>query len=151
MINTLDDKGFALLTVVFIGAISMMLLSMVFVVLTMSTDVSGMDKRYLTELESAKGASEFIMASLRNASLTCGANNAECAADTNPPNNSINLPNPICTPLGKANCAGLTATFLSQASFTSADSTVTVVAVQVTSAATSSPEQAIVEFVYKTF
>src|SRR3989339_650453 len=149
MIYKLDEKGFALLTVVLIGAISMMLISMVFVVLTMSAAMSGMDKRYLTELESARGASEFVMASLRNASLTCGANNTDCTADTDPPNNRINLPDSICAPLGKTDCAGLTATFLSQASFTPANSsTVTVFAVQVTSAATTSPEQAIVQFVY---
>lgn len=152
MIHKLNEKGFALLTVVLIGGISMALLSMVFTVLTMSTTMSGMGKRYLTELESARGASEFVMASLRNASLRCIDNTNNQTACTSAANQGIFLPNVICTSLGKANCAGLTATLLSEASFTPENSsTVTVYAVGVSSTAANAQETATVEFVYKTF
>lgn len=153
MIHKLDEKGFALLTVVLLGAISMVLLSMVFVILTMSTSVSGVGKRYLTELESAKGASEFVMASLRNTSLRCIDKSDNQTACTSAANQRIFLPNVICTSLGKANCTGLTAKLLSEASFTpeNSSSAVTVYAIEVSSRAANAQERATVEFVYKTF
>ena len=145
-IHKLDENGFALLTVFLIGTISLALVSLVFVLLTMSTRMSGQDKRYLTELEAAKGASEFIMASLRDVSLTCNSN-ATCTAG-----NSIDLHGSVCTAMGKPGCNGLSATYLSESSQTAGGvPTITVVAVEVTSTRANGPEKAIVQFVYKIY
>jgi hypothetical protein len=106
--------------------------------------MSGQDKKYLTELEAAKGASEFIMASLRNDTLTCNSNAACSAGD------AIDIDGSICTAVGKTGCNDISATYLSSIDETSAGTiTATIVAVQVESLHTNSSEKAIIEFVYK--
>lgn len=139
---TSNENGFAMLSVFLIGVISMTLISIVFYVLNTHTNMSGQDKRYQTELEAAKGASEYIMAALRDASLTCN-NNSPCTTD-----DSIDIHGAVCTAVGKPACADISATYLSEVT----DSTgATVVAVEVTSTRTNGTEKAIVEFVYKVF
>lgn len=147
MIYKLDEKGFALLTVFLIGTFSLALVSMVYMLLNLSTHMSGQDKRYMTELEVAKGASEYIMASLRHDVLTC---NPGPNCTTGDP---IVLSGAICTPLGKTGCAGLSATYLSEVTHDPGGTLpiVTVVAVEVSSVATNGSEQAIVQFVYKIY
>lgn len=139
----LNEKGYALLTVFLISLISMVLISIMFYALTNHTRMSGQNKSYLTELEAAKGVSEYIMASLRNDSLTCNSN-GNCNA-----NDSIDILGGVCTALGKANCNGISATYLSRINETSSGATI--IAVQVTSSQANGSAKAIVEFVYKVF
>ncbi|SHO45725.1 hypothetical protein [Desulfopila aestuarii] len=146
MTNRLNESGFALLAVLIIGMISMVLVSTLFFVLLMHTQMSGKDKRYLNELETAKGTSEFIMASLRDASLTCNSGNPCTANDT------IDLHGSICNAMGRTMaCTGLSATYLSSTLETgvAGNPDVRAVAVRVTSTALNTPERAVVEFVYK--
>ncbi len=59
-----NEKGFALLTVFLLGTISMIMVGVVFYLLGVSGSMSGMDKRYTSELETAKGVGEYVMADL---------------------------------------------------------------------------------------
>lgn len=143
-----DERGFALLSVILIGMISMTLVSMLYFVLVSHTQMSGKDKRYLTELESAKGASQYIMAALRDTSLTCNAG-GNCSV-----NDSIDLHGSICNALGRTNaCTGLTATYLSETTEIQGAGLpdITAVAVRVSSTGVNNRERAIVEFVYKLY
>jgi hypothetical protein len=149
MIHKLDENGFAVLTVFLIGTFTMALVSMVYMLLNLSTHMSGQDKKYLTELEVAKGASEYIMASLRNDSLQCGTGaGTDCTAG-----DPILFDGSICTPLGKTGCSGLSATYLSEITHDPGGSLpeVTLVAVQVNSTSANTSEQALIQFVYKIY
>ncbi len=140
-----DDRGFALISILLIGFISMVLISTLFYTLVGHTKMSGKDKRYLAELEVAKGASHYIMAEMRNDNLTC--NNSDCSSG----NNQIDIDNNVCTALAKQNCDGITATLLSRTEFRedpNADLEF-VYSARVTSTSAPNPEKAEVEFIYR--
>lgn len=147
MNNARNDKGFALLTVLLISLISMVLVSTLFFVLNAHTTMSGKDKRYLTELEVAKGASQFIMAALRDDSLTCNT------GGTCSPDDPIDLHGAICDAMGRTlACNGLSARIISKTPFSQTGQPVgTLYAVEFISQSTSTPEKAEIEFIYKVY
>lgn len=146
----LNEKGFALLTVLLLGFLSMGLIAVAFYMTSTSTELSGIEKRYSVELDAAKGVSEYVMAQILNLNLTCNsAAPGACTPDTTPDicnaTAQIILNPNICTALGKAGCAGVSACYMS-ANTVGVDS---FYSVRVTSTSNSG-EQAIVDFVYKT-
>lgn len=138
-----NELGFALLSVFLIGLICLTLISIVFYTMNTHTHMSGQNKRYLAELESAKGVSEFIMASLRNDNLTCEDDNPICSAG-----DSIDLHGGVCTALGKTNCANISAKYLSKITDSAGAE---IIAVEVISSRAAGSEKAVIEFVYKVF
>ena len=153
MLYRLDERGVALLTVLLMGIIAMALVAVAYYTGGFGTRMSGVEKRYTIELETAKGAADYIMADLVNINLTCnGGNSCVADADGNPvPCDAaaqIDIPGAVCAALGKAGCAGLSACYLSETS-TTASSYPKLVSVHVSSVKQAGGENAIVEFVYK--
>lgn len=142
----LNEKGVALVTTLLLGFIAIGLVAIAFFLGIKGTRMSGMGKRYITELDSAKGASQYIMAALRAASLTCNGGGA-CVADPNCGGgaSTIDLHPNVCTALGKTGCANIAACYLS----TTTSGTDTMISINIRSNNPNTGEQAVVDFVYK--
>ena len=164
MFYRLDERGVALLTVLLLGIIAMALVAVAYFAGGFGSRMSGVEKRYAIELETAKGAADYVMGDLRNINLTCNGGNP-CATDIDgdpgvaDPNNGgildkcdaaaqIDIPGAVCTALGKAGCAGLSACYLTETS-TTASTYPKLISVHVSSLKQTGGENAIVEFVYK--
>lgn len=151
----LNDKGFALLTVLVISFLSMGLIALAFFITTSSTQLFGVGKRYTVELDTAKGVAGYIMASIRDETLTCNpAAEGTCVPDPTPDSCSANAQiviNPqVCTALGKtAACTGLSACYTSENSQNDPPANTTFYSARVTSLNISG-ENAIIDFVYRT-
>lgn len=106
-----NERGMALVSVMLVGMILSSLLAGGYFLANKGRDVSGIDRRYMTELESAKGVAEFVMAEIRLQTISCGSNT--CVPGTNA---NIDLPANLCNALGKTGCTNISATLLSQTS-----------------------------------
>lgn len=146
----LDDKGIALVTVLLQGLIVMALVGIAFYIGLVGTQMSGTEKRYITELDAAKGTADYVMASLRNASLSCNGGNP-CVGNATPCGtvaSTIDLNTNVCQALGKnAACDNVEACFIS--STVDIDGYITFSSLRVTSTNGNSGENAIIDFVYK--
>lgn len=142
----LNEKGIALVTTLLMGLIAMGLVAIAFFLATTSTNMSGMERRYISELDAAKGVAEYIMADLRADILRCNGGN-NCVGDQNcvDPASVIDLDGNVCGGLGKPACANISACYLNQ----TVSGGATFVSVTITSTNPSSSEQAAVDFVYK--
>lgn len=141
----LNEKGVALVTTLLLGFIAIGLVAIAFFLGIRGTRMSGLDKRYITELDTAKGSSQYIMATLRASTLTC--NGGVCAGDPTCVAAASNIdihPN-VCTALGKPGCANISACYLSS----TASGADTIASVRVRSNNPNTGEQAVVDFVYK--
>lgn len=149
-IYRLNEKGFALVTTLLLGLIAMALVGLAFYMALHATRMSGMEKRYATELNAAKGAASYVMAELRNESLTCNggnpcANNTAaspaCSADA-----TIDLDSNVCNALGKtAACANISACHLN----TTTVAPSSFISITITSTAPGTNETANIDFVYE--
>lgn len=144
-----NENGFALLTTLLLGILSIALIALAFYMVISSTRMSGIGKRYSVQLDIAKGVSGYIMAEIRDENLTC---NSGSTCNTNDP---IDLDPNICTALGKpAACTGISAIYLSEDTFTPAPPPTpppdpyTLYSVRVTST-DNIGENAIIDFVYR--
>ena len=149
--TVLDENGFALITTIMLGVLSLGLIGTAFYMTTTTINMVGVEKRYSIELDSAKGASGFIMAEIRAENLQCDpAAPGPCVPDSTPAvcqNNAQVILNPVlCQSLGRTNaCTGLSACYMSE----NIVGTDTFYSVRVTSIGNNG-ESAIVDFVYKT-
>ena len=157
-----NENGFALLTTLLLGILSLGLIAMAFYMVMSSTMLSGVEKRYSVQLDVAKGVSGYIMAEIRDLNLTCngGTCSPNSTASSTPPfscdtNAQVDLDQNICIALGKsAACAGVSACYLSEDLFTPAPPPTpppdpyTLYSVRVTST-NSIGENAIIDFVYR--
>ena len=111
----LNDNGFALITTLLLGLISLALITMAFYMVASSARLGGVNKRYTVELDTAKGVSGYVMSQILGGGLLCGAApGTNCVPGTN---DQILIDSNICTALNKPGCAGVSATFLSNDSF----------------------------------
>ena len=142
----LNEKGVALVTTLLMSFIAIGLVALAFFLGIKGTRMSGMGKRYITELDTAKGASQYIMAALRAASLTCN-NGGACVADPTCANgaSTIDIHPNVCASLGKTGCANIAACYLS----TTVNGDDTMVSINIRSNNPNTGEQAVVDFVYK--
>lgn len=150
MAYKLNDKGFALVTTLLLGLVAMALVSLAFYMALLGTQMSGMEKRYSTELNAAKGTADYVMASLRNDNLTCNGGNtctdddpavAGCSAGA-----TIDLDSNVCNALGKtAACTNVTACFLNKTTVDDTD----LIAISVTTTNPTTNETTNVDFVYE--
>lgn len=149
--SILDDSGFALLTTLLLGTLSLGLIATAFYMTTTSTSLLGVERRYNVELDSAKGASGFVMAEIRSENLQCdSANPGPCVPDPTPDVCQVTsqvILNPLlCDKLGRSNaCTGLSACYMSEDII----GITTFYSVRVTSVSNNG-ESAIIDFVYKT-
>ncbi len=142
----LNEKGVALVTTLLLGFIAIGLVAIAYFLGIRATMMSGLGKRYISELDTAKGTSQYIMAALRASSLTCNGG-APCVADPNCAGAASNIdihPN-VCASLGKIGCANIAACYLSS----TVSGTDTMTSVNVRSNNPNTGEQAVVDFVYK--
>ncbi|MBU4229551.1 MAG: hypothetical protein ACYC0O_08860 [Desulfurivibrionaceae bacterium] len=142
----LNEKGVALVTTLLLGFLAIGLVATAYFLGLRATRMSGLGKRYITELDVAKGTSQYIMATLRASSLTCNGGGA-CVGDQTCASAASNIdihPN-ICASLGKAGCANIAACYLSS----TVSGTDTMTSVNVRSNNPNTGEQAVVDFVYK--
>lgn len=116
----MNEKGFALVTVLLFGSISLTLIALGAYMISSGTEVSGIQKRYQTEVESSAGAAELVMSRLILDNLRCTAAQANCVVNVSadPVNNctpgaQIFFSNATCLALNKPNCNNLSACFLS--------------------------------------
>lgn len=141
--NFFNNKGYALLTVMLISTVAMIFITTILFTLNQHTMASGKAKAYKKELQAAKGVSTYILAALKNGSLTC--NNMDPCT----PGDTIDLHGGVCTAMGKTNCENISATYLQKAIETSVGGKERfAVAVEINSWRLHGPEQAIVEVVY---
>jgi hypothetical protein len=81
MLNIIkNEKGMALMTTFMFGLISIGLIAGMYFSMINSTRSTGVNKRYIKELETAKAISEYVMATLYNDKnlLTCLGANTTC-------------------------------------------------------------------------
>jgi hypothetical protein len=150
----LNDKGFALLTTFLLSFLSLSLIAVAFYMLTSSSHLQGVAKRYTVELDAAKGVSGYIMAEVRNSNLECVNSpcipNTACASN----NSIIKAPDDICLGLGKVgsdgkgDCSTIKACYMTETEDTALPGT-TLYSFEVTST-NNNGEKAIVNFVYRT-
>ena len=150
----LNDEGFALLTTFLLSFLSLGLIAVAFYMLTSSSHLQGVAKRYTVELDAAKGISGYIMAEVRNGNLACVNSpctpNAACATNSS----IIVAPDGICKGLGKVDSAGkgdcstIKACYMTETEDTASPGTF-FYSFEVIST-NNSGEKAIVDFVYKT-
>ncbi|HIJ79892.1 MAG: hypothetical protein OEY01_14985 [Desulfobulbaceae bacterium] len=142
----LNEKGIALVTTLLMGLIAMGLVAIAFFLATTSTEMSGIEKRYITELDAAKGAAQYIMTDLRAGILKCNGGNP-CIGDTTCASvgSVIDLNSNVCNGLGKPACANISACYLNETSSTD----FTLISVSITSTNPTFNEQATVDFVYR--
>lgn len=148
----LNDKGVALVTTLVLSIIAMALVSIVYLVVTAGIKMSGVEKRYITELDAAKGVAEYVMATLLTENLTCNGSTNPCVSDatcTNPSSNIYIHPN-VCTALNKPNCANISACYLNATPVDPLYPSKKVVSVRVLSNNPSN-EQTLIEFVYNLY
>lgn len=152
--DAMNNKGFALVTVMLLASISMMLIAIGAYLVSSGTVVTGIQKRYQTEVESAAGAAELIMSQLMLDNLRCTAAQANCVVNTSPdpvdnctPGAQIYFAPAVCTSLDKPNCLNLAACYLSNDP-DPADPAKTLVAVKIVSRSDGN-ESAIIDVVYK--
>lgn len=154
-----NENAFALISTLLFGILSIGLLLVAFLMVSSSAKLAGTTKRYAVELDTAKGAAGYVMAELRNTTLTCVDSTTACIPSTATlplcsPNAQIFLPSTsICDALGKPGCAGLSACFLSSDVYVPPavippDPDITFYSVQVTSTNTIG-ETSTIDFVYK--
>ncbi len=157
-----NENGFALLTTLLLGTLSLGLIAMAFYMVISSTMLSGVEKRYSVQLDVAKGVSGYIMAEIYDLNVTCngGTCSSNSTTSSTPPfscdtNAQIDLDQNICIALGKpAACTGVSACYLSEDIFTptiplgNPDPPYTLYSVRVTST-NNIGENAIIDFVYR--
>ncbi|MBA3005217.1 MAG: hypothetical protein KJ900_00635 [Proteobacteria bacterium] len=151
----LNEKGFALLTVLVISLLSLGLIALAFYITMSSTRLFSIDKRYTVELDTAKGVAGYIMAEIQDENLTCNpAASGPCIADSTPESCNANaqiIINPqVCTALGRTNaCTGLSACYISKSFQNDPPANTTFYSARVTSL-NNNGEKAIIDFVYRT-
>ncbi len=127
------DRGIALVTTLILGLIALVLVGALLYLLTTGTKISGIQKRYSTALEAARGAAEYIISNILSGTLTCGGG-GPCSTT----NSSIDL-----GPYSSLEGFNITATYLGEVSRFG----VYVYSIRVT--ASSARERATIDFVYR--
>lgn len=126
-----NEKGVALITTLVLGLIALVIVGGLIYMLTSGTQISGKEKKYSTALESAKGASEYIIEKILSGNLTCNGGN--------PCNDGNNIDLGSYSNLGGFN---VNAKLLKKTNTTTA----TIYAIEIT--ANSGNEKASIDFVY---
>lgn len=151
----MNEKGFALVTVLLLGSISMVLIALGTYLVSSGTIAGGIQKRYQSELEIASGVGELLMGQLILDTLTCTAAQSACVANTAPfitptscsANAQIYFSPAVCTALDKPNCNNISACYLSSTP-DPVDTDKQLVSVKIVSLSGSN-ESAIIDVVYK--
>lgn len=155
-----NEKGVALITVLLFGLVAFGVVMGTYFMVTSGSGMSGMNKRYISELDVAKGVSDYTIGELVRSTLRCNGTN--CTGDNDLSNgcaaaSTIDIPAAVCTALGKQlnapGCNALTACFISESNITEIDATgnpvnITLVSINVNSVKPSG-EQANIDFVLR--
>jgi Tfp pilus assembly protein PilX len=80
--KNLNNKGMALIITLILSLVSLGLLAALFFLTTSGTRISGINLRYATSLEAAKGASDFIIDKILDESLTCNSGSYNCTTNS---------------------------------------------------------------------
>jgi len=115
-----NEKGMALITVLLFGLVAFGVVAGAYFMTLTGTRMSGVEKRYISELDAGKGVSDYVMGRLVQANLRCNGGNT-CVGDTTPDTcaaaSTIDISSTVCAALGKqtnANgCVDLTACYMS--------------------------------------
>lgn len=161
--NILDnEKGVALITVLLFSLIAIGVVTGAYYMTLSATRTSGIEKRYVSELDVNKGTSDFIIGRLLRNNLQCNGGNT-CVGDTTPAScaaaSTIDISSTVCAALGKqttANgCENLTACYMSLTTITeidpitSATNIIELVSVNVVSTNPDRGERADIDFVVR--
>ncbi len=112
--NRINEKGFALITVMMIGTVSMMLIAIGAYMVSTGKESTGIQRRYQSEVEIATGTADVVMSQLMNGSLTCTPAQALCVPDPAcTPAAQIYISPAVCNALNKPNCNNLSGCYLS--------------------------------------
>lgn len=80
--NKMNDKGFALVTVLLLGSMSMVLIALGAYMISTGSESGGQQKRYQGEIERSAGAGELMLSQLILGSLTCTPAAIACIPNT---------------------------------------------------------------------
>jgi len=127
-----NEQGVALITVLLFSMVAFGVVTGAYFMVTSHSKLSGMEKRYVSELETARGVASYVIGEIKNGSLTCGANNCcpapPCQAGLNnatglcQANKTIDIHGAICAALNRTptatGCTNITACLMSQTDYT---------------------------------
>ena len=80
--NKINEKGFALVTVLLLGSLSMVLIALASYIVSTGSMTGGIQKRYQGEIERSAGTGELILSQLIGTSLTCTPAAIACVDNT---------------------------------------------------------------------
>ncbi len=80
--NKMNEKGFALVTVLLLGSLSMVLIALASYIVSTGSLTSGIQKRYQGEIERSAGVGELILSQIIGTSLTCTPAAIACVDNT---------------------------------------------------------------------
>ena len=127
-----NQQGVALITVLLFSMVAFGVVTGAYYMVTSHSKLSGMNKRYISEVEVARGVASYVIGELKNGTATCGANLCCPSPPCNggmtgtPPvcqaNKTFDIHGAICTALGRSTtstgCTNVTACMLSQTDYT---------------------------------
>jgi len=67
-----SEKGIALLTTLILGLVALTFIGALLYMLSTGTKMSGIEKRYTTALDAAKGGAELVITKIENDNIRCG-------------------------------------------------------------------------------
>ncbi len=131
-----NEEGVALITVLLFSMVAFGVVTGAYYMVTSHSKLSGMSKRYISEIEVARGVASYVIGELKNGTLQCNNGNTCCSTPpctgglTGTPatcqsGKTIDIHGAICAALGKTassnGCNNVTACMMSRTDYTEID------------------------------
>ena len=127
-----NQQGIALITVLLFSMVAFGVVTGAYYMVTSHSKISGMNKRYMSEIEVARGIAEYVVGELKNGTATCNTGSPCCSATSCKdglsssgicqPGKTIDIHGAVCTALGRTSagnsCDNVTACMMSKNDYT---------------------------------
>ena len=125
-----NQQGIALITVLLFSMVAFGVVTGAYYMVTSHSKMSGMNQRYLSEIEVARGIAEYVVGELKNGTAKCNTGSPCCSTascsgglpSSGTCSNTIDIHGAVCTALGRTSagnsCNNVTACMMSKQDYT---------------------------------
>lgn len=112
-----NEKGAALITALSLGLIGSLFVAALWFLVRQDSAIVYDVNIYNTELEAAKGVSDFVLAQIDAGTLECSGSDCKEKCSSDSCNLKIDLDKDLCKAVGKTDCDSITASYIGESSY----------------------------------